>query len=125
MLQSTIVCILAGISAAAATAADDSPWWNAKWQFRTTVTRSAPYRDSSVRPVEVAVDFARLIECRPTAEQNVGVGGLGAGWGALAALGCMHRGILLRGSVGETWEDVNPEWWQGGRIWVDRGRVAW
>lgn len=63
MLRSMILCIVAGFSVAAATAAEDSPWWNAKWQFRTTVTRSAPYRDPTARPIEVAVDFARLVEC--------------------------------------------------------------
>lgn len=63
MLQSTILCVLAGLSAAAATAADDAPWWNPRWQFRTTVTRSAPDRDDRAGPVEVAVDFARLIQC--------------------------------------------------------------
>ena len=45
-----------------AAAADANPWWNPKWRFRTTVARTTPYRDSALRPVEVAVDCPLLLE---------------------------------------------------------------
>ncbi|MEW6354872.1 MAG: LamG-like jellyroll fold domain-containing protein [Planctomycetota bacterium] len=37
-------------------------WWNATWRYRTTVTRSTPYRDEAHRPVEAAVDFPLLLK---------------------------------------------------------------
>lgn len=43
-------------------AAEPTGWWNPRWRFRTTVERPAPYRDGAVRPIEVAVDFARLLK---------------------------------------------------------------
>jgi hypothetical protein len=54
--------ILMLASTAVISAAEPGDWWNPEWQFRTTVERPAPYRDEAVRPVEVAVDFARLLD---------------------------------------------------------------
>ena len=36
-------------------------WWNDGWRFRTAVVRPTPWRDEALRPVEVAVDFRRLL----------------------------------------------------------------
>ena len=44
---------------ASAIAADD--WANRGWQYRTRVTRTAPFRSRAPRPVEVAVDFPLLL----------------------------------------------------------------
>lgn len=55
------VTILILALAAVVSAAEPGDWWNPQWQFRTTVERPTPYRDEAVRPVEVAVDFARLL----------------------------------------------------------------
>ena len=60
--------ILMLASTAVVSAAEPGDWWNPEWQFRTTVERPAPYRDEAVRPVEVAVDFARLLD-------KAGIGG--------------------------------------------------
>jgi len=48
------------VLATCATAAD-APWWNTQWRVRTTVTRPTPFRDMARRPVEVAIDFPRLL----------------------------------------------------------------
>ena len=45
-----------------AAAADLSPWWNAEWRYRTTVSRPTPITDATARPVEARVDFARLLD---------------------------------------------------------------
>lgn len=59
MRQTVILCILASPLAAAAA---EPAWWNPDWQFRTTITRPAPYRDTAERPIEVALDFQRLLQ---------------------------------------------------------------
>ena len=59
-IANLVLCALTTCSAA--TAADESPWWNPGWQFRTTVARTTPWRDDAPRPVEVAVDFPLLLE---------------------------------------------------------------
>ena len=46
---------------ATSAAAADAPWWNTQWRVRTTVTRATPFRDMAPRPVEVAIDFPRLL----------------------------------------------------------------
>jgi len=61
LLWAVVLYFLA--STVTATAADGPSWWNPQWQFRTTVTRPTPYRDAAERPVEVAADFQRLLEC--------------------------------------------------------------
>ncbi len=38
------------------------PWWLPECRYRTTVTRATPFRDDAPRPVEVAIDFPRLLE---------------------------------------------------------------
>lgn len=53
--------ILIMASTAMGSATEPADWWNPQWQFPTTVERPAPYRDGALRPVEVAVDFARLL----------------------------------------------------------------
>lgn len=60
MLKTAILCIMTCCVTAAA--ADGPGWWKPDWQFRTTITRPTPYRDGSERPVEVVVDFQRLLE---------------------------------------------------------------
>jgi len=60
MLKTIMFCIV--INCVTAAAADEPGWWNSDWQFRTTVTRPTPYRDGAERPVEVVVDFPRLLE---------------------------------------------------------------
>lgn len=54
--------ILFAVFCGTAAAANEPAWWNPDWQFRTTVTRPTPYRDAAQRPVELAVDFPRLLE---------------------------------------------------------------
>ncbi len=60
VLRATMLCILA--ATVTAMAAEEPSWWNPQWQFRTTVTRSTPYRDAAERPVEIAVDLQRLLQ---------------------------------------------------------------
>jgi hypothetical protein len=60
MLKLTLVCI--GLTCVTTVAAGEPNWWNPQWQYRTSVTRPTPYRDSTERPVEVAVDFQRLLQ---------------------------------------------------------------
>jgi hypothetical protein len=60
--RSTTAILLALTLCSAATAADEGQWWNPDWRFRTTVTRSTPWRDDTPRPVEAAIDFAELLE---------------------------------------------------------------
>ena len=77
-LFSVMICVFAACSACMA--ADQAGWWNPRWRMRTTVARSTPYRDAAARPaarkggaealraptcarpVEVVVDFPRLLE---------------------------------------------------------------
>lgn len=54
--------ILAIAAASQAPAAEPPAWWNPQWRFRTTVERPTPDRDEVPRPVEVVVDFARLLD---------------------------------------------------------------
>ncbi|MBM4083293.1 MAG: hypothetical protein FJ272_00720, partial [Planctomycetes bacterium] len=58
--STAMLCLL--VVCSAAMAQDAASWWNPKWRFRTTVTRPTPHRDAAPRPVEVAVDFLRLLE---------------------------------------------------------------
>ncbi|MDD4270349.1 MAG: hypothetical protein PHO07_09290 [Pirellulales bacterium] len=55
------LCVL-WIGSAAALPGEPAEWWNPEWRLRTTVERPAPYGSEVARPVEVAVDFARLLE---------------------------------------------------------------
>lgn len=53
--------VFAEPSESSATAAVDG-WWNPDWHFRTTITRSTPWRDDTSRPVEAVVDFPLLLQ---------------------------------------------------------------
>ena len=54
-----LICLLVSPSHAADQKDD---WWNPAWKFRTSVTGVTPYRDDGPRPVEVAIDFSRLLK---------------------------------------------------------------
>ena len=54
--------ILAVAAASLASAAEPPAWWNPQWRFRTTVECPTPDRDEVPRPVEVVVDFPRLLD---------------------------------------------------------------
>ena len=56
-----LLTILMVASSPMVSASEPPDWWNPQWQFRTTVERPAPDREVTVRPVEVAVDFAGLL----------------------------------------------------------------
>ena len=53
------VCCLLALGASAAIAGE---WWNPRWRYRTRVSRPAPYRDASPRPVEAALDLPLLLD---------------------------------------------------------------
>ena len=99
ILFTVISCVTAGPK-------DEPGWWNADWQFRTTVTRPTPYRDDAERPVEVVVDFQRLLE-------RAGISGawdpasvrvVERGTGAEVPVACRTEFVLggARGSYGYT-----------------------
>jgi len=58
-LSTGILCAVAVCSSVMAE--EGGMWWNDGWRFRTTVVRPTPWRDDAPRPVEVAVDFPRLL----------------------------------------------------------------
>lgn len=58
-ISSTMCFTLVACSAVVAAGADG--WANRDWQYRTTVTRPAPFRDNAPRPAEAAVDFPLLL----------------------------------------------------------------
>ena len=47
---------------AALPAGETGDWWNPQWRMRTTISRTAPYRDNAPRAVEAAIDFPLLLE---------------------------------------------------------------
>lgn len=61
MFRTSFLCVMALSLCVTAASADTARWWNTQWRFRTTVTRPTPWRQSTPRPVEVAVDFPLLL----------------------------------------------------------------
>ncbi len=69
LVTTVILCqaVVAGLfwvvnGCSGAAASEPASWWNSDWHYRTTVSRTTPWRDDTPRPVELAIDFPLLIQ---------------------------------------------------------------